>query len=435
MGVDFLLMYEKESRELESLILLQCILESRGFSCKISSTGSYGYWKSFFFYRPQILVVPYMRSNQDLFYFTKFYKWKIKDILNLQIEQIYNQSDIDSGFCRIDGLSKFVHHICWGQNSINQLKSLGVPENRVHLTGSMQFDFYKLDNSGYILNKHQLSELFDLDEHKKWRLFISSFSYCYRTDKKEEMNQYDGLKEFVDISVNSQKEIIGWYFRALNEHSFTDTIFIYRPHPDETISPIVEACAKQFKNFKIISNMPIRHWINSVDYIDTWYSTSILDIMIKGKRCSVLRPIAFPPDLDIDLYRSLPHISNYNDFLFHLVNEDNLQLNYSSAEYYIGSIRDISVLNVASVLISMLHNGANDHIESFYNLRGSFNRNAYNLIGSIMGEVYSIFGFKIGNYFKIRKLITADRVFIGAKTRTIILKSKILKLLQKNNLL
>ena len=122
---------------------------------------------------------------------------------------------------------------------------------------------------------------------------------------------YD-VNDFESISVLSQKKILEWITVELNKHP--DILMIYRPHPAEHQNDELVKLSEKHKNFVLIEDYSIKQWIVVVDKIYTWWSTSVAEVYMAGKSCSILRPIKIPFDSEIEYYNNANTIDNFIEF-------------------------------------------------------------------------------------------------------------------------
>lgn len=357
--MDFLIFYEHEQREIDSIFLLREVLLSKGYTCEISSTNTWGYWRKILFSNPKVVVVPWFRYNENVAFFTAFIRNRNPKIVNLQWEQIYNKRNLELGLTSISGEAIHAVHLCWGEKSYERLLKQNIDPNNLKITGPIHLDLARLHNES-IFSREELSRKFHLPLKSKWRLFISSFSYA--TLPKSYLDniykQYGDMSDFVLISKQSRDEIFKWYEYAL--HKNPEYIYIYRPHPSEFIDKELEALIKKYKNFRVIKDYPIRNWISNVDIIDTWYSTSLAEIYALKKTCYILRPLSIPDEYEVEIMRNASFISTIDSFLQTF--NDNSQT-FPIKENELKSFYDITdenyaVLRVANVLEEVIRSSS-----------------------------------------------------------------------------
>lgn len=315
---DFLFVYEVKNRELENICLLKYELERRGYSVKIVET-----WRRIHYYYPKVkakvIIAFALYSDRQINSVLQFSKGGNK-ILNLQWEQLYAiaEEEDTKGSHTIKQNALWAVHVSWGKYNYDRLKNISlVPEDNLCLAGHITMDFLKPRLKGYYLDKEELYRQFDIDVTKKVILFISSFSYVDIPDMELEAGSYAQLAysamDFKKISILSQRKILQWMDRALEENA--DKVIIYRPHPAETGNEQLVEMEKKHPNFKVIREYSIKQWILAADDIYTWYSTSVAEVYAAGKSCHVLRPIDMPRESDIRIYENCISIKTQEKFL------------------------------------------------------------------------------------------------------------------------
>ena len=178
--MDYLIIYEHASRELESVCLLKCELEQRGYTVKICYADDL--WRKF--YRPKVVIVPYIYSDEEVREFSFFGKYRANKIINLQWEQIFCMNDEKKGFQKPSGSAKDCVFLAWGEGNKRFLENCGVVPEKIKVTGSISTDFCSTRFHRLNRGRGYLAEHYHIPADKKWMLFISSFSlttdYVYR---------------------------------------------------------------------------------------------------------------------------------------------------------------------------------------------------------------------------------------------------------------
>lgn len=312
-NIDFLLFYEVETRELENLTLLKIYLENEGFSVRISDSYGPQYLESIKKYIPKIVVVPWLRNNENFFRYSRF-KMKIRQIVNLQCEQVYNTRLKKNGVSSINGLCKYAKHICWGQTSYTRL-CCNVKKNNLLIAGALHLDFCRPEFSSYYLTKNQLSKEFNLKQNRKWNIFVSSFSYA--TFSKKRINEieksYCDMQDFIEISKKSRIKILQWTENFLSNNP--DVEYIYRPHPVESYDQQLRDMENKYSNFYVIRKYSVKQWIRVCDIINNWFSTSLTEIYFLEKSCNIIRPLKIPEDLENEMMANAQFITTERDFI------------------------------------------------------------------------------------------------------------------------
>ena len=111
----------------------------------------------------------------------------------------------------------------------------------------------------------------------------------------------ENFEYFKQLSDKSRAEILSWFEKVLMCNP--KTIIIYRPHPDEAKKSIIlKELEAKYSNFRVISELALKHWINACDKIYNWYSTGQVDVNILAKPYRFLRPECIKQDIDYKLF-------------------------------------------------------------------------------------------------------------------------------------
>jgi UDP-N-acetylglucosamine 2-epimerase len=317
--IDFLILYELKNREIENVILLGNELKKRGYSVeylKYPSKNRYmipGMKK-----KARVVLTSALYDNNSLYVMVYRCSRAAKKIINLQWEQIWtNQADNNfSDFRFPHQMAKEVVHVCWGEHTKEKLLRAGIKREKVKIAGPLHMDFLRPNFKKYYKDRETLFREYDINTNKITVLFISSFSYATLTE-----DQIRGLKTDLDeatvdkfqrLSVESQKEVISWIDKLLQE---TPNInFIYRKHPAENDSKLLRQLMDKYEGFKAISDYSVKQWILTCDKIYTWYSTSIGEVYFAHKPCVILRPIQISNELEVSIMSDAEKIIDYDAF-------------------------------------------------------------------------------------------------------------------------
>lgn len=350
--MDFLITYEHKAREIESVLLLKILLERKGYSVMLYPWYAETREMQEIVKKdpPKVFVIS-ATYNEDNFrtFVTRVVGFANK-IINLRWEQVFTVEDenipIDINLPAFypSGIVREVVHVCWGVEEQRQLIARGVKKEKAALIGHIGMDYLRPEFRNLMPSKEEISELYHLDLSKKWALFISSFT-VYEYDKRTEQEHRTltgnlGVEEvFIKACIESRKLLLEWFEHVLEE--VNDTIIIYRPHPNEAKTPKeLSALEAKYDNFRVISDLSVKQWINVSDIIYNWFSSSFADIAFLGKKSFLLRPYYISPEYDYKALSIQPQISTYDDFYkslnksFYSDSEKNLEFNSIIHEYY-----------------------------------------------------------------------------------------------------
>ena len=310
---DFVIFYEHRARELESVCLLKEELCGRGYRVRVANTLFWRAFSTFLFYRPKVLVVPWLYGDREVAFFNRF-PVQMGKIVNLQCEQIHSLYARKNPKTYPSGYARKAFHVCWGERQKAYLEEAGIPAEKLLLTGSISMDMNRSGFHSFFLSRQELAQKYKLDETCPWNLFISSFSYVGLSDERlHEIEEMFPLAfQLADISRRTRNALLKWFEQYAVTHP--DTIFIYRPHPAEQQDGRLREMEEQFGNFKVISEESVRQWIFCCDRINNWYSTSINDVCFLGKNSSTLRPVEMPPLMENEELKEEKFLTTYEEF-------------------------------------------------------------------------------------------------------------------------
>ena len=318
MALDFLILYEHIVREYESITLLKRELERRGYTAEIRQLLDRKKLKYFTYKKPKVLVASAMYDDKTMNSFVYNNVGVCNKVVNLHWEQVLSEEQENSPFFNCGQSASYAMHTCWGTQARDRIVKYGVPIENTAITGPIQMDFLRDQFKGYYKPKAELCKEFGLDENKKLVLYISSFSTAYMTDQEvEELNKLAGVG-FNQFKITSQKTMnttLGWVDEYLQTEEGQQIEFVYRRHPSEWNSPILEKMAAKHKNFHLITDYSVKQWITAADTIFSWMSTSIAEIYFAKKSCFVLRPYPIEWEYDPVIYKDCDIVDDYEGFV------------------------------------------------------------------------------------------------------------------------
>ncbi len=317
MSLDFLILYEHIVREYESITLLKRELERRGYTAEIRQLLDRKKLKYFTYKKPKVLVASAMYDDKTMNSFVYNNVGVCNKVVNLHWEQVLSEEQENSPFFNCGQSASYAMHTCWGTQARDRIVKYGVPIENTAITGPVQMDFLRDQFDGYYKTKDALCREFGLDKNKKLALYISSFSTAYMTDQEvEELNKLAGVgfDQFKVTSRKSMNTTLDWVDKYLQTEEGKNVEFIYRRHPSEWNSPILNEMAAKHKNFHLITTYSVKQWIKASDVIFSWMSTSIAEIYFAKKSCFVVRPYPIEWEYDPVVYKNCDFIDNYEDF-------------------------------------------------------------------------------------------------------------------------
>lgn len=307
--MDVLIVYELRNRELENAALLAAELEYRGLSVSFANVTSL----KRYFTNARLVVAPHLYNDFHVIAIAKNFWLNQKRIIDLQYEQVLCENDHE-GIHNPSGEAMEAQHIAWGESQYISYLEHGIKKDNIHVTGHMAMDFVRPEFDSYFLNRKEVATKFCLDQSKEWVLFISSFSYCNRTEKEIDAleKMFAGTRVFAEFSNSSQSIILDWLKTLAIK--YPDKLFIYRPHPAEKSSKVLKTMEIEIPNFRCIPDLSVRQWVKVCDKLYTWYSTSIADAFFSGRNCQILRPIEIPKGFEVDIMVGASFITDLDCF-------------------------------------------------------------------------------------------------------------------------
>ena len=332
---DCLIIYEVFPRELESVLLLKCELERRGYTVEFERRPYENVYALRKKYNNKVrtVIVPTLYS-EDAMYWIYFFAGRVKTIFNLQWEQVSTflgesentggRSMYPQGFCRE------ATTLCWGEKPKENLINSGMIESKCPIVGPIHMDFFRKEFCRYYLDKDDLFRKFGLDPKKKKYLFISSFSFVALPKNLQEylydIQGQDYVDQLTKFSLQSQVLILKWFDDLLCAHP--EILLIYRPHPIEFENQDLQNMKARHKNFKVISEYSVKQWILTVDKVYLWFSTSSVELFFSKTPFTILRPIPVPSeDKELTIFKNAKMINSYSSFIEDLEIFENSPLN------------------------------------------------------------------------------------------------------------
>lgn len=306
---EIVIVYENVVREYDNALLLKAELVKRGYKVKIVYKMDL-LWKR---RNNAVLVMPNGYNDEDIKAYKYFANVKNGKYISLQYEQVFSKKIEDAGVHIPKGEASNINLFCWGKNCYKRLKKAGIAEENLKICGALHFDFLRDEFSEFYLSRKEIAQKYNLDENKKWFLYVSSFTYVNNPVllqyTKEEIDN-DFINDFVAISVKSHKITLEWMDELLKNNQ--DMIVIYRKHPVEFGNDSLDELLKKYpKRFRDIGELGVKQWIKVVDIAATWISTVATEVYAAGKSILIIRPYPIPSDLDMPVYFGADYIDSY----------------------------------------------------------------------------------------------------------------------------
>jgi hypothetical protein len=351
--IDFFILYEVPTRELESILILGNELKCRGYSVEYASfydVDKSNYLKNHkrlkkYYNNVRVLIVPSFYHDREMLDFFYYPFGRVEKIVNLRWEQYYISEIMENprehAFLYPNEKGKNAFQVCWGPVSHQNLLDFGIAEDRLLDTGPMHMDILRDEFHDYFLSRDELLNKYNLNTKQQTILFISSFTNA--TDKSSTFKYYEKFfsgKYIVDynrieLEQASYAAALKWFDDFMTIHQ--DVNFVYRPHPSEFLTGELKKLEEKYPNFVVISEESVKQWILASETIVTWMSTSIIEAYFAHKPCFIIRPVLFPLEKDMCIYKGATFISDEAEFL----NITNTICENSLSEKYIHQCYDV----------------------------------------------------------------------------------------------
>ena len=405
--MDVQIVYEHVERELYNAFLIKFELEKRGYDVLITR------WDELripSFNTPKLIILPWLFGDHNLdrlrkTYFKKFYK-----VLNLQYEQVTSQLWLDIGYHVPSDKGRNASILCWGNYRKQILLDEGISPDNVVVIGDIRQDFTKPEFKKFFKSKEELSKEFGIPLDHEWNLFVSSFSF---TNQEEESRIYfedlmgkDNYEKWCQCNIESQKIVLEWIKQFIKENP--DHEFIYRPHPSEVKEndfSMLKELDDLYLNFHFIFKYSVQDWILNSDFINFWFSTSIVECYSLNKPCNILRPVEIDEYFDVPFYINANHITDYESFNQNNLNNFNeFPISPSEIKVFYDSIDDEK----------FVYKKLCDYIEKMIN-DDSFKRDYYYRNPFFENLMFCISRLWTGRFFSIVKNSVNDTVNAESK--------------------
>lgn len=364
-SVDVLIIVEHKAREFESACLLKVAFEKKGMTVAIDSIFPNKEALPFK-YSAKIIVVPWAYNDRDMSYLESFfYKSPNAMIINLHHEQ-YSGRDEDTA-CLPVGRAKNVLHVSWGTKFTEALLRCGCDEEDIVTAGNIRLDFYKSNLMRLSVPKRDLARKFQIDEKKRWILFIANGYHLMDDATIERVSRIDSnVLAKKAISDSCREDFLSMVARYLELHS--DLVFIYRPHPvfadkDKHSADLNSLCRVYPDTFKVVPDLPIRDWLLASEVCISFHSTSVVECCFANIPYYLFRTKQFPVEFDYAFLSGYEYtITNFDDFKCALSSPsiyDNAAISKRLSSYYSSTDR-FTFEQIVSFVLSKSARGKSD---------------------------------------------------------------------------
>lgn len=406
--VDVLIFYEGVEREYENDTLLRLELERRGYKVSILNTTHADYFKSFFI-NSKVTVVHTIRNNRNVHFYTRSLFGKPKALVDMQYEQVFAKSVIDSGTELPRDKACNTYHVCWGRKSAERLREIGVSDNYIWQAGAIQLDLLRPEFRSYYRNRESLAKEFGFDYKKRLILFNANFPYVTYSDEQiNDLVERKGLtylRKKRENQILAQAELVKWFDKLLSTSK--DIEFIYRPHPTEKPSNSIIELDVKYENFHIIGSYSVKQWIVVSDVINVWDSTSIVEAYFCGKHCNICWPFRFEQEELIGIFDDCKPILSQDKFVEENISQCNTYNDVLSKDIFNELYGYTGKSATYKYLADQIENIINDtSVKENYKvpLKLEYIKHEwYFFVRSIFAELFNRFGFRLSIFSRRKK--------------------------------
>lgn len=319
--VDVIFFVEHKDRELESIELICSKLKEQGIKTIILST--FFHLIHLYFYRPKIVVFPYLMSQKDwpveLVY--SLYSDNIKYI-NMNWEQLLSTVNQEYKKPQDKFVKEQVIQLSWDKNFGDDfLVKNGVKEENIKIVGNLANEllYNLLDKKNEW--RDFISKEFELDINKKWLFMPMNYGWAFASDKL-----------ILGKISAGYDENIAWKYRAYSQKCLKEFVYfieklskeytyeiIIRPHPSIIEEQYKEVFIEEIgyipKNIYLNKAHSIREWIIASDIIGSSWSTSVWDAYNVGKPVFLFTPFKRPEWLNVWWNDVVVNLEKYDEIL------------------------------------------------------------------------------------------------------------------------
>jgi surface carbohydrate biosynthesis protein len=312
--VDFVLLFEKGSRELEVATLLKSSLENKGYSFVIlqQNFDLLSAWK----YLPKIVLLPFCYQNRSNNLFLTL--WRKSKFVNLSWEQLFYSGNRLAKTPKGEFATKYVIHHSWSNSYTEYLIENAVPLNNIYSNGNLSLDLY---NEPYRKIYDNPYDIINCNKTHKKILFSENFNWAFYSDEMLLQMRNDGQKvsdinKMIEYNNNSFNIILNWLNVFLLNHK--DYLLVFRPRPATSIDQIKSKIASlglvMPSNFLISKEGSVREWILYSDFVISTYSTTLIEAVYAEKKSFMISPIIMPDVLKVNWHKYITKANNYEEF-------------------------------------------------------------------------------------------------------------------------
>lgn len=222
--------------------------------------------------------------------------------INLNYEQLLSKMTSAYKAPRFKGDREQMYHLAWGEFFADFLRSHGVDDSRIFITGNPGYALYLSPYRQFYPAKKELAAKFRLDPQKKWLFFPENYGAAFYSERTVQDIAARGgnpaqVRELMGIMEQSLKIAATAWANLLAAQP--DVELIVRPRPATSQEIFRRKCLDAWPPLAdvpvhVTKELSAREWILASDIVVSSYSTTLLEAAVAGKQVHMFEPIAFP---------------------------------------------------------------------------------------------------------------------------------------------
>lgn len=321
--LDFLILVEHVSRELDSAQVLALELQKKGMNGAIFPLH---YLRNLrvVISQPKIIIAPFFYSSENKHHINFKDLYTDVEALDLHAEQICDETTKNMRMPQ-DNYAKSINHISWSDNFASYLIDCGVERENILVSGCNRCDSFSSD----------------IDSDSNDILICTSFSRTFVSDSyiEQMLSKLSFNKELYLKKITFTKKVRDAYFKDIYDYAIKtpNKNVIIRPHPYVSLADFsskfleINNIAKMPKNISVLREGSIQSAIDKSKLVIAWQSSVILDARLAGKNCLMLEPYSTPEYMKISFSDVVPKIESLNLL-------EDIEHDYSNLDRYIKEI-------------------------------------------------------------------------------------------------
>jgi surface carbohydrate biosynthesis protein len=317
--VDFCVLFERASRELDVATALAHVLSQRhGLSTEI--VQQYQARATIFGrIRPHVVILPYAYHERYNNHYLM--RWRTATFFNLTWEQLLYPGVAAAKSPHGEFATRHVIHHAWSDAYAEVLRASGVPEPHIFISGQPAYALYQEPYRRYFKPRSQMAQERGLDPARRWVFLPENYNWAFYDDAMlaelirsgQPAAQVAAMRDIVTMSFEAAMR----WCAALARRS--DVELIIRPRP-ATSPELFRARVEQVvgtlpARMSITVSDTVRDWILASDVVISSYSTSLIEAAVAGRPSFILEPVPWPEFLHNEWHALLPHLRSEEEMI------------------------------------------------------------------------------------------------------------------------